>query len=59
VRALPHVAAVIEEKRCDGRLSGPMVKIARQLLPIARLGIIIRNERADLLKMPFVERSLL
>jgi hypothetical protein len=36
-----------------------MVKIARQLLPIARLGIIIRNERADLLKMPFVERSLL
>ena len=59
LRALPHVTAVIGEKQCDGRLGGLIVKIARQVLPIARLGIIIHNECADLLKMPFVERDRL
>jgi hypothetical protein len=60
LRALPHVTAVIWEKtRCDGRLGGPVINIARQALPIARLRIIIHNERADFLKMPFVERNRL
>jgi hypothetical protein len=50
LRALPHVTAVIGEKtRCDRRLWGPVINIARQVLPIARLGIIIHNERADFL----------
>jgi len=59
LRALPHVTVVIREKQCDGCLGGLIVKIARPVFPIARLGIITHNERADLLKMPFVERDWL
>ena len=60
LRALPHVTAVIWEKtRCDGRFWGPVVNIARQVLPIARLGIIIHNQCADVLETLFVERNRL
>lgn len=60
LRALPHGAAVIREKmRGDGRLGGPVIKLARQVLPIARLRIIIHNERADFLKVLFVQGNRL
>jgi hypothetical protein len=57
---LPHGAAVIGEKpRCDGRLARPIINLARQVLPIARLGIILHNERADFLKALFVQGNRL
>ena len=58
--ALPYGAAVVREKtRCDGRIGGPIINIARQVLLITRLRIVIHNECADFLKALFVERNRL
>jgi len=60
LRALPDTTAVIWEKpQCDGRLRGPVINLVRQILLIARLGVMIHNECADFLETLFVERNRL